>query len=131
MNFWLRSASVVGEPILIELPFPDKLLWPNGRTRSYHAKWAQVKKHREWARIATLAAKVPPITGRVDWSVTIHPKTRNVIDRDNAYASLKSYADGIATALGVDDKLFNTPRLTFGEPIKGGLVRIEIEAVDA
>jgi hypothetical protein len=58
--------------------------------------------------------------------VTIHPKTGNVIDRDNAHASLKSYADGIAQALGVDDKLFNTPSLTFGEPIKGGLVRIEV-----
>jgi crossover junction endodeoxyribonuclease RusA len=111
---------------VIELPFPDKLLWPNGRTRSYLARWQQTKKHREWARLATLAAKIPAPNGRVDWSVTIHPKTGNVIDRDNAHASLKSYADGIAQALGVDDKLFNTPSLTFGEPIKGGLVRIEV-----
>jgi hypothetical protein len=39
---------------------------------------------------------------------------------------LKAYQDGLALALGVDDKQFNAPTLTFGEPIKGGLVRIKI-----
>lgn len=111
---------------MIELPFPDKLLWPNGRTRSYMARATAIKKHREWARLATLAAKLKAPDGRIDWSVTIHPKTRNVIDNDNARASLKAYQDGLAMALGVDDSLFNAPTLTFGEPIKGGLVRIEI-----
>jgi crossover junction endodeoxyribonuclease RusA len=111
---------------VIELPFPDKILWPNGRTRSYMARATAIKKHREWARLATLAAKIKAPSGRVDWSVTIHPKTANVIDRDNAYAAMKFYADGIAQALGLDDKLFNTPSLTFGKPIKGGLVKIEI-----
>mgnify|MGYP003442391846 CR=1 FL=1 len=111
---------------MIELPFPDKLLWPNGRTRSYMARATAIKKHREWARLATLAAKVKAPDGRIDWSVTIHPKTRNVIDNDNARASLKAYQDGLALALGVDDSRFNAPSLTFGDPIKGGLVRIEI-----
>jgi len=62
----------------------------------------------------------------VNWSVTIHPKTAHAIDDDNARASLKAYQDGLALALGVDDKQFKAPTLTFGEPIKGGLVRIEI-----
>jgi hypothetical protein len=39
---------------------------------------------------------------------------------------LKAYQDGLALALGVNDSQFNAPSLTFGEPIKGGLVRIVI-----
>jgi len=112
----------------VELPFPAKVLWPNGRGH-WSAKSRAFKAHKDWACVALMAARGlsrEKPTSRVDWSVTIHPKTRNVIDRDNAHASLKAYADGIAQALGVDDKLFNTPSLTFGEPVKGGLVRIEI-----
>jgi len=116
---------------LIELPFPDKILWPNGRGHRM-AKFRAFKKHKHWGFCGALHAYGRDAragdTRRVDWSVTIHPKTRNVIDRDNAHASLKAYADGIAQALGVDDNLFNTPSLTFGEPIKGGLVIIELEA---
>lgn len=116
---------------MIELPFPDKILWPNGRGH-WTAKAAAVKKHRQWAfvmtKLANDAGMIPPLGDRVNWSVIVHPKTRNVIDRDNCLASLKSYADGIAQALGVDDKLFNTPSLTFGEPVKGGKVVIELEA---
>lgn len=114
---------------VIELPLPVKALWPNGRAH-WTVKARETRKHRQWAfvmtKLANDAGLIPPLGDRVNWSVIVHPKTRNVIDRDNAYSSLKSYADGIAQALGVDDKLFNTPSLTFGDPIKGGLVRIEI-----
>jgi crossover junction endodeoxyribonuclease RusA len=58
--------------------------------------------------------------------VTVHPKTRHPIDRDNCVAALKSYLDGIADALGVDDRLFNTPSIAFGEPIRGGLLTLTV-----
>lgn len=112
---------------MIELPFPDKILWPNGRGH-WAVKSKALKKHKDWAVLATVGSGIgkllvsPP--DRIKWSVTIHPKTRHPIDDDNARASLKAYQDGIALALGVDDKLFDAPSLTFGEPIKGGLVRI-------
>ncbi len=111
------------------LPFPDKILWPNGRGH-HMAKHRAFKQHKAWAFYATQA--VTPMRfcdaaeARVDWSVTVHPKTRNGIDDDNARASLKAYQDGIALALGVDDRAFNAPRLTFGEPIKGGLLSITL-----
>lgn len=110
------------------LPFPDKLLWPNGRTRSYMAKARVAKSHRGWAKIAALAAKAPKADpeGRVSIAITVHPKTRNAIDADNAVASTKNYLDGIADALGVDDRLFDTPSITFGEPIKGGLLAVTL-----
>lgn len=120
---------------MIVLPFPAKILWPNGRGH-WAAKAFAFKNHKHWAFLSCREAYPVGLGfafgktegGRVDWSVTMHPKTRHVIDRDNAHASLKAYADGIAMALGVDDKLFNTPSLTFGEPIKGGKVVIELEA---
>lgn len=111
--------------IAIQLPFPHKVLWPNGRGH-WSVKAREVKKHRQWAYAATRAANLPTPEGRVDLVVTIHPKTRHPIDRDNAIASLKSYLDGIAQALGVDDQTFNTPFLTFGEPVKGGRVLIVV-----
>jgi crossover junction endodeoxyribonuclease RusA len=119
---------------MIELPFPAKILWPNGRGH-HMAKHRAFQKHKQWAFVASKAARVSlraenvsPVNGSIKWFVTIHPKTRNAVDDDNARASLKAYQDGLALALGVDDKLFNAPKLTFGEPIKGGLVRITIDA---
>lgn len=110
----------------IDLPFPDKCLWPNGRAH-WATKARAFRKHKDWAAIALLADRpVKHVDGRVDWDITIHPKTRNVIDADNAIAAMKAYADGIALALHVDDGTFNAPTLTFGEPIKGGRVRINV-----
>jgi crossover junction endodeoxyribonuclease RusA len=114
--------------VAFTLPFPVKALWPNGRSH-WADKAREVKKHREWARLAVVSsrtAKAPPAaTGsRIALAVTVHPKTRNAIDRDNCVAALKSYIDGIADALGVDDRNFETPTITFGEPIKGGLFSV-------
>lgn len=113
---------------MIELPFPAKILWPNGRSRTWHLKARETKKHREWAYIATLAVKLPKPEGRVIVSLTIHPKTAHAIDPDNAVASCKAYLDGIAQALGVNDSTFNAPSVFYGLPIKGGKVIIELEA---
>lgn len=124
-----RFTFGLGSLTLIELPFPDKILWPNGRGH-HMAKHRAFQKHKQWAYIESRAVfghkGGTPVTTPVDWSVTFYPKTRNAVDDDNARASLKAYQDGLAMALGVDDKLFNAPSVSFGEPIKGGLVRIEI-----
>lgn len=111
------------------LPWPHKVLWPNGRGH-WGEKARQTKKHRNWAYVSALGAGLGgagKTASRIDWSVTFYPKTRHPVDNDNCRASLKAYADGIADALGCDDKLFNAPAVTFGEPIKGGLVMIEVK----
>ncbi len=111
---------------MIELPMPATILWPNGRGH-WATKAKAFKAHKQWAYVAAyVPLKERREPGRINWSVTIHPKTAHAIDDDNARASLKAYQDGLALALGVDDKQFNAPLLTFGEPITGGLVRIEI-----
>lgn len=109
------------------LPFPDKALWPNGRAH-WGAKARAVAKHRTWAYIAAVAcgaSKADP-EARVSLSVTVRPKTRHPIDRDNCVAALKSYIDGFADALGVDDRNFETPEIAFGEPVKGGLLAVTL-----
>jgi crossover junction endodeoxyribonuclease RusA len=113
---------------VIELPFPDKILWPNGRGH-HMAKHRAFQKHKCWAYHAMLAhgcsagLVVAPI---IRWSVTIHPKTRHAIDDDNARAALKAYQDGLAAALGVNDGIFAAPDLTFADPVKGGKVLVAL-----
>ena len=110
------------------LPYPHKALWPNGRAH-FMTKAREVKKHHGWVYVSALGAGLGGKgkgADRVEWSVTFHPKTRHPVDNDNARASLKAYADGIADALGCDDKIFCAPVVTFGEPIKGGQVIIEV-----
>lgn len=114
---------------MITLPFPAKVLWPNGRTRNHNFKAAEFKKHKQWAYNATLAAlprcfkhNGDPITLRV----TITPKTAHAIDADNAVASLKAYFDGIALALKVNDSLFTVPQVTFATPRKPGGIEVEL-----
>jgi crossover junction endodeoxyribonuclease RusA len=114
-----------------QLPFPARILWPNGRGH-HMAKHRENKKHKAWA-FAAMKAELPASFKHDGTPLHIravfHPKTANAIDRDNASASLKAYQDGIAAALGVDDSTFGTPVIQFGAPRKGGAVIIEVEAV--
>lgn len=113
---------------MIELPWPHKILWPNGRGH-HMAKHRQNMLHRTWAYTLALEAKLKAPDGTVRLAATFHPKTRNAVDADNASASLKAYQDGIAAYLGIDDSAFAEPKITFAEPIKGGRVFIALEAV--
>lgn len=107
------------------LPFPAKALWPNGRAH-WAVKSREVKSHRAWANRAALGLPKADPASRVSLAVMVHPKTRHPIDRDNCVAALKSYIDGIADALGVDDRTFDTPSITFAEPVKGGLFAVTL-----
>lgn len=125
---------------MIELPWPAKILWPNGRGH-HMAKHRAFKAHKQWAWAATRAAmrttgiaayeqldpsKTPE--PRIRWSATFYPKpnTSRAIDEDNAAASLKAYQDGIAQALGVDDSRFAQPMIRFAEKVRDGRVVIVI-----
>jgi hypothetical protein len=92
-------------------------------------KAREVKKHREWARVATMAA----ISRSFQWNgepirirYTVTPKTAHAIDRDNCVAAMKSYQDGIAAALGVDDRAFAVPEIIFAKPKKPGGIEVSL-----
>ncbi|WP_260927406.1 hypothetical protein [Novosphingobium sp. 9] len=123
----MTSARVT----LPALPYPNKVLWPNGRTRSTHLRAREVKKHKLWGYAAALSTGARFAAGtRVGLHIIVHAKPRGPMpDKDNVVASIKSYQDGIAQALGIDDRHFETPTVEFAETRTGEFV-IQIGGVE-
>lgn len=111
-----RGGSIV-------LPFPPSTL--SGHHNVHWRKLQPVKKaHRELAWAETKKARiVAPKIG--DMAVHFHfipPDNRG--DRTNYPNRLKPYIDGIADALGINDRRF-LPSYSFGEPNKDK-ARVEV-----
>lgn len=106
----------------IDLPWPDKDLSPNARKHwRVVAKAKKSYRHACWA--LTYAARP-----RIGWVGPVHlwiefiPPDRRLRDDDNMIASFKSGRDGIADALGIDDRRFRTYHRV--SELTGGIVRI-------
>lgn len=109
----------------LDLPYPAKALWPNGRAH-HQAKAREAKKHRQWGYNTAMAG------GRVAFApdafplrvrITVHAKPKGPLpDRDNVSAAAKSLLDGIADWIGVDDKHFAAPVVEFAEPRNGRFI---------
>ncbi len=107
---------------MIELPFPPASL-SGHNSGGWRSKSAIVAKHREWARLATLAADpVIPTEGDISIGIAFYPPNQRG-DRTNFANRMKPYLDGIADALGVNDKRF-LPAYHFAEPVPNGKVII-------
>lgn len=63
--------------------------------------------------------------GRVCLAVTFYPPVTRERDRDNLIASFKAHQDGIADALGIDDRNFDVT-YTVEAPAKPGRVEVTI-----
>lgn len=107
---------------MIELPFPHSILSGHTDGKRRWVKIAETKKHREWAKLATQAARLSAPEGKGDIRVivTFYPPNRRG-DRVNFPNRMKPYFDGIADALKVNDSRF-LPSYLFGEPVAGGKV---------
>ena len=104
--------------MLIQLPYPHKILWPNGRTKNTGWKNAEFQKHKQWAFMATkaaLAGNAYVSTGeRIPIRLTVSCQPRGPEpDKGNCTAACKAYEDGIAEALGVNDRLFDPQPVHF------------------
>lgn len=91
------------------------------------AKAKLVKRHREIARLIMSSAMVsmkrrPVFAG---YSMEFFFRTAAFRDDDNADASCKAYRDGIAQALGVDDRTLRKLRLSTYQK-DSALPRVEI-----
>ncbi len=109
--------------IQVDLPYPHKLLWPNGPRGNVHAVADQKKKHRRWGHDATMADPAwrtfVPGTA-VPINIVVSRKAAGVYpDKDNTVAAAKAYLDGIADRLGINDRLFAAPTVEFIAPITG------------
>lgn len=107
----------------LDLPYPHKLLWPNGRGH-FMSVSKQKKKHKQWAWGAAKEAGLPVVgDGPIAVRLIVHPKQFGPLpDRDNCVAALKAYQDGIAAAIGIDDKHFAEPTVDFAEARTGRFV---------
>lgn len=118
--------------MIVDLPFPHKILWPNGRTRSTNYRAAEFKKHREWAILAAAAAAyesrqaVRLIESPIPITITVSAKPSGPLpDRDNCSAAAKAYLDGIAYKLDINDSHFAAPVVNFASERTGRFI-IEI-----
>lgn len=63
-------------------------------------------------------------------AVTFHPPGRYGYDEDGLMSRCKAIFDGIADAIGVNDRNFRYPEPTIAEPVKGGKVIIALSPAE-
>lgn len=112
---------------LLRLSWPVPALWQNSR----HHWRSQRKAAREY-RTEAWARALEQTIGRIETDrprlvFSFHPPDRRRRDLQNMPATMKAAIDGIADAMGCDDSGFRCvwPE-TWGEPIKGGCVMVEV-----
>ena len=107
---------------MIVLSYPHKSLWPNGR-----AHWAEKARQFKAAKLAaawaTKAAKVKLGDSPIPVHIEVRPKRYGPApDRDNAVSASKAYLDGIASALGVNDRHFAAPTVSISDERTGQFI---------
>jgi len=115
--------------IEIVLGWPPSDLSPNARLH-----WARLAKaKKEYRAICNSVSKeqlkkykYDSLPERLVLEMTFIPPDRRCYDRDNLVARMKSGIDGLADALKINDKRFNTVISTMDQDYLGGFVRIRI-----
>mgnify|MGYP001195151922 FL=1 len=117
--------------IEVVLGWPPTDLSPNARKH-----WAVVAKAKKQYRkdcysvskeqLKKFKKITENIPERLVLEMTFIPPDRRSYDRDNLVARMKSGIDGLADALKINDKRFNTVISTMDQDYLGGFVRIRI-----
>lgn len=124
-----ETAKADGSLLSVTFPWPDYAMSPNGRghrgkrariTAAYRRQCAEIA----WG-IAQIAMERPLRLARI----TCYPPS-NRWDDDNAKASTKSARDGLADALGVNDRDFR-PDYQIGPVVKGGAITAFFQEIPA
>lgn len=110
----------------ITLPWPPRALSPNARKH-----WRTVapvrKAYREACGMQAIAQGVrrpPDPKAKLQVSLVFYTPTRRAYDLDNLLASMKAGLDGLADAIGVDDRHWGLSIARSDEV--GGFVRVEV-----
>lgn len=112
----------------VTLPWPPTQLSPNARV--HWAKRSKIaKQYRADCYLLTRAANVQAPEGKIAFGMVFCPPDRRHYDDDNLVARMKHGRDGVAEALGVDDRNFATT-FSVGEPVRGGAVRVTVSALN-
>ena len=117
--------------IEVVLGWPPTDLSPNARKH-----WAVVARAKKQYRkdcysvskeqLKKYKKETENIPERLVLEMTFIPPDRSSYDRDNLVARMKSGIDGLADALKINDKRFNTVISTMDQDYLGGFVRIRI-----
>ena len=115
--------------IEIVLGWPPTELSPNARLH-----WAKLARAKKQYRNACFSVskeqlkkfKTDNIPEKLVLEMTFIPPDRRNYDRDNLVARMKAGIDGLADALKINDKRFNTVISTMDQDYLGGFVRIRI-----
>jgi len=117
--------------IEVTLPWPSKDLSPNARVH-WSKKAKAAKAYREACYWLTYDVNMAggidlPTPGcKLNLWLTFYPPDRRARDDDNMIASFKSGRDGLAAALGIDDKRFIS-HIEVSDQI-GGMVKVRVTA---
>jgi len=114
--------------ITFELEYPNAKLSPNART--HHMQKAHITKQaRSYAELIARSAGAGSLdkTG-LQIRVTFYPATNRRRDEDNVIGAFKSYRDGIADALGVDDADIEFDYTLRKETRKGGVTIVQVNS---
>lgn len=120
----LPAGRMLPDRLIIIMPIPPVILRPNGQ----HGHWSVVRKAKKLAKSLAVLRTLEAIGGHakpcaIAYTLFYHfAATR--WDDDNAIASAKAYLDGIAEALGQDDRHFRFRELITAKD--GKCPRLEI-----
>ncbi|GAB1837130.1 hypothetical protein MyNCGM121_39100 [Achromobacter xylosoxidans] len=116
--------------ITVELPWPPKELSPN-----YRGHWVPISKAKSRYRTAARLLARSALSKAEGFSqfeavrlaYEFFPPQARAYDRDNLAARMKAATDGIADAIGMNDRGFHFAPAEIREKTKGGKVRVTIE----
>ncbi|MCU9528752.1 RusA family crossover junction endodeoxyribonuclease [Pseudomonas mosselii] len=111
----------------LTLPWPPAACSPNARVH-WSRKSKAAKTYRYACFLLARQAGIQAPKGDALLMLEFVPPDRRRRDDDNLLAMFKAGRDGLADALGIDDNVFATQIRVSKETIKGGAVRVRIEA---
>lgn len=128
-HFSLLGCSM-SETLSITYPWPDYRISANGMKRGNSRLQARLTKTaRNSAAKITHDRGLDPVNQAMPCKVISHPPS-NRWDKDNAKAISKPILDGIADAMGVNDKSFDADQVV-GDPVKGGAIVVLFSEIPA
>jgi crossover junction endodeoxyribonuclease RusA len=115
--------------VIVKLPFPDPSLFPNRKNGKHWSATHAAKTEAHFVAYACAKQRMAGFSdkgGPIPLSVVFMPPDGRRRDLDNMLAAMKPALDGIADAMGIDDKRFRPILIDVGEVAKPGAVVIGV-----
>lgn len=115
----------------IILDWPAKVLSPNARVHwAVKAKAAKLYRKQAFLICRNENIVIPESINKLHVFIDFYPPDKRNRDADNLLSSLKNALDGIAEAIGVNDRRFICHPYLKDKIEKGGLVKIRVTFIN-